>query len=101
MFEHPLSDAFFDYGVGAMCWSIEGGRRVLWFLAPPVGSKNPKVQFDLIRIYTERAEKHWSSSGPIKGWDGNLERPTLHGSVWLRDRKGWHGFIVNGDMRDA
>ena len=37
----------------------------------------------------------------ISGWDGNLERPTFNPSIWLHDRKGWHGFIREGDLVDA
>ena len=33
--------------------------------------------------------------------DGNIERPTLKPSIWLRDRKGWHGYITEGNLVTA
>ena len=94
-------DAFYACGVGAMFWRFDEGCRVLYFLAPPVGYKNPEVKFCMGRIYTMTDGKDWTVPGEVNGWDGNVERPTFHPSIWLRDRKGWHGFIRDGDLHDA
>lgn len=94
-------DAFFAYGIGAMCWSIDEGLRVLYFMAPPTGYKNGGVKFTLGRIYTMRSEGNRAVPGNVNGWDGNLERPTFEPSIWLLGRKGWHGYIRNGDLVDA
>ena len=99
MFPKGKSDAFFDHGVGAMEWEVDKeGRRALWFLAPDVTGKR---RWTLARIYMNRSATDWAVPGDVEGWDGNLERPTLHGSVWLRDKKGWHGFIKDGELVTA
>ena len=41
---HEDYDAFYEHGIGAMCWCIEDGKRVLYFLAPPVGYENPECK---------------------------------------------------------
>ena len=101
MFRDGFEDyqAFFNYGAGAMCWSKdEEGRRVLWFLAPNVtGFHRP----DLARIYMKRSATDWCQPGDVDAWDGNLECPTLQGSIWLHDRRGWHGWITDGNLVTA
>ena len=93
-------DAFFAYGPGAMAWEEDKeGRRVLYFLAPP--RPGWVCRFETARIHTETDGKDWTNPGPVKGWDGNIERPTFSPSIWLSDRKGWHGFIRNGDLHSA
>ena len=91
-------DAFFVYGPGAMCWSKdEESRRTLWFLAPSMRGR----RFDTARIYTETDGKDWCSPGSVQGWDGNIEKPTFNPSIWLHDRKGWHGWITAGNLVTA
>ena len=86
-------NSFDTYGVGAMKWSYDpDGTRVLWFRAP---------DNDCARIYTTRDDEYWCKGGRIVGWDGNVERPTFTPSIWLREKRGWHGFITNGDLHDA
>ena len=89
------------HGVGAMFWDIVQGNRVLYFLAPPVGDQNPECKFHLGRIYTMTDGKDWTHPGDVSGWDGNLEQPTFTPSIWLRNRKGWHGYITAGNLVDA
>ena len=104
-------DEFFAWGPGAMAWDCdEEGRRVLWFIAPRVGEEDRKRPFrfrdrttslpkgDLACIYTERSAEHWSVPGDVKSWNGNLEYPTFVGSIWLYNKRGWHGFIRGGDL---
>lgn len=99
---HEDYQAFFDYGPGAMCWATEEGHRVLWFLALPPADNPRGVRFEVARIYPAgHAENNWAAPGPRNGWDGNVERPTLHPSIWLNDRRGWHGWIKGGDLETA
>lgn len=92
-------DEFFKYGIGAMQWSRDNeGRRVLWFLAPDITGR---AKFEVARIYTETDGEFWNNPGTVEGWDGNEERPTFDPSIWLLDKKGWHGFIRNGDLVTA
>ena len=125
---HDDYDRFFAYGPGAMCWSNEDGRRTLWFLAPRVenGSlvtppetdthtygvharefgdepaivRGPR-NFDVARIFTHTNGLDWCVPGDVVGWDGDLVRPTFNPSIWLNDRRGWHGFIRRGNLYDA
>ena len=94
---------FDSHGIGAMCWSFdEDGTRVLWFIAPrvpPIPGRQRQQEY--ARLYTTRDDKLWRKGGPIKGWDGNEERPTFTPSIWLNDKKGWHGFIRAGNLSDA
>lgn len=92
-------DAFFDYGIGAMCWSKDDeGRRTLIFLAPTISGRRKWICSE---IYTLTDGKDWKTPGPIKGWDGNLEAPTFSPSIWLLNRAGWHGYIEQGNLRTA
>ena len=99
---HADYSAFFQHGIGAMCWSFDAeGRRELWFIAPCDAPESKG--WEVARIYCERSANDWAKPGPgpVSGWDGNVERPTFNPSIWLRDRKGWHGFIRDGDLHDA
>ena len=91
-------DAFFAYGVGAMCWSARNDERALVFLAPDVEHGG---RFICARILTSTDGRDWTKPGPVKGWDGDIEHPTFTPSIWLSDRSGWHGFIRRGDLYDA
>ena len=103
MFDDLARDyhAFFQYGPGAMRWSFDEGRRVLRFLAPPVGRTNPWARFETARIFCRRSATDWSQPGEVLGWDGNVVKPTFNPSIWLYDRKGWHGWIQRGDLVTA
>ena len=100
MFREADYDPFFAYGPGAMMWSEDKeGRRQLWFLAPP--DPGSSQRFATARIYTNSNGKDWCVPGDVNGWDGNEERPTLHPSIWLHDRRGWHGFVREGNLHTA
>ena len=92
-------DAFYSYGVGAMCWNLghQNNRRALYFLAPCDSLRGSETA----RILTMTDGKDWTHPGSVSGWDGNPEQPTFHPSIWLRDRKGWHGYIRAGNLIDA
>ena len=70
-----LRSAFWEYGIGAMCWrhvrDRDGGPavRALYVLLPPRG--------DAHALYVDHLPKNWAAPGKTRGWDGNLERPTL------------------------
>ena len=96
---HEDYDAFYAHGIGAMCWCTEEGRRVLYFLAPPTGY--PNMKFNMGRIYTMTDGQDWTNPGDVSGWDGNIERPTFHPSIWLSDKRGWHGYLTAGNLIDA
>ena len=95
MFRDPSVD-FYAYGVGAMFWSEHDGHRVLWLLAPETDGR-----YSPARIFVMHEAKNWAKPGNVSGWDGNLERPTFKPSIWLHDKKGWHGYIRNGDLVTA
>ena len=104
MFRDNLADydAFFDYGIGAMCWTRDAeGRRMLLFIAPHEPEIEGCPHWIVTRIYTRTDGKNWKEPGDVEGWDGNLETPTFSPSMWLLDREGWHGFIQNGDLVTA
>ena len=95
---HEDYDAFYAHGIGAMCWRRRHEQRALYFLAP---CQHSSRGFTGATILTMTDGKYWTTPGDVSGWDGNLERPTFDPSIWLRDRKGWHGFIQDGDLVDA
>ena len=95
-------DAFFEYGVGAMCWKQDPeGRRQLLFYAPWPEPYQNGVRGFCTLIYCQTDGQDWKVPGPVNGWNGNAERPTFQPSLWLLDRQGWHGFIVDGDLVTA
>ena len=95
---HEDYDAFFAYGLGAMCWRRRHDQRALFFLAP---CHNALVRFEGALILTMTDGSDWTVPGDVNGWDGNIKSPTFHPSIWLGDRMGWHGFIQEGDLVDA
>lgn len=59
-----------------------------------------------VLLYTSRQPNNWSAPGPVNGWDGNWDAPTLHPSIGINRHDGspgyeWHGFLENGVLRDA
>lgn len=98
MFRDVLADydAFFAHGPGAMCWGFDKqGRRMLHFLAPADAPRG----WEAACIYCQTNGRDWTVPGHVNGWDGDLERPTFHPSVWLRNKRGWHGYIERGNLR--
>ena len=95
---HEDYDPFFAYGLGAMCWRRRHDQRALFFLAP---YHNELLRFEGALILTMTDGSDWTVPGDVIGWDGNIKSPTFHPSIWLGDRKGWHGYIQDGDLVDA
>ena len=52
-----------------------------------------------IMLYMMRQPDNWSAPGEVSGWDGDLERPTLHPSISVPGE--WHGYLRDGEMEDA
>ena len=50
-----------------------------------------------IRVYTQHHENDWCTPGPVNGGDGNINAPTLKGSI---NAPGiWHDFMEKGKIR--
>ena len=104
MFRTDDWTGFWAYGVGAMKWRRVrdqnglGPIRKLYVLLPRVGMPGGEPN----AIYMERQPDNWASPGPVNGWDGDLERPTLTPSIQtLPHEGGWHGYITAGNLIDA
>ncbi len=66
-------DEFWAASVGAYTWldfGEDGGRALPLKYAPRPGEH--------ILLYACHAERNWARPGPVAGWDGNVERPTLN-----------------------
>ena len=109
-------DYFFDDGVpGDWIWTElrepdgSGPFRALLIIFPRVGlpsAENNRLQQrggELAHIYTSHQPNPmgWALPGPINGWDGNEDEPTLKPSIFIRGKskvKGWHGFFQKGKL---
>ena len=115
--------------IGDWWWSREIGwhdddptepLRVLWLIVPirderrlkgSYGPLSPDGAGELIRIYTSHegpTVKHpsgnWAAPGPVDGWDGDVDAPTLRPSIWVggsSDYPGWHGYLTDGKLSNA
>lgn len=74
-------------GEGPLCWAEPG--KALYFAAP--GDRA------LSRLFMQHAEGNWAEEGPVLGFNGDLERPSLSPSIHAGD---WHGYIVRGELAD-
>ena len=107
-------DWFFEHGMpGDWKWDSlthsdgSGPYLVLLGIFPLIGREPAganKIELrggELCDIYMSRQSDDWAQPGPVTGWDGNRDAPTLNGSIYIRGReevKGWHGFIHEGRM---
>lgn len=107
--------------VGDWWWGEEtDGTRVFWVIVPipqdraahgSYGPLSPDGDGEIIRIYPSHegpTEAHpsgnWAAPGPVNGWDGNEDFPTFRPSIFVggtTDHPGWHGFVENGQLRNA
>ena len=96
---------FWAHGVGAFCWSIiehPGGKvwRCLYILVP--SDTETKTGYVPLCLYPSREENDWASPGPVRGWDGNEDTPTLTPSIQAGEAGvGWHGHLTDGFLVDA
>ena len=59
--------------------------------------------FDRI-VYVRHAADNWSEGGDVKGWDGDLDAPTLSPSLLFKNASGedlWHGYLRRGEFVQA
>ena len=113
--EHVASwyDYFFDEGVpGDWIWTTtthsDGGPYKTMTIIFPLVGREPAAKHaieqrggELSQIYVNRQADDWAEPGPVAGWDGNEDQPTLNGSIFIRGREdvqGWHGFIRKGKL---
>ena len=109
-----LYDEVFDKGtLGDWWWcnvEIDGvSHEALHILVPSVGGRigqGPlqKRGIELIEVYPMHAKNNWANPGPINGWDGNRDAPTLSPSIFVgggSESPGWHGFFEGGELRNA
>ena len=85
-------DEFFAAPIefGRYWWTAEGETLLL-----QAGQRRG----DHILLHMSHEQGNWAQPGPINGWDGNLEKPTLSPSILVEGV--WHGFLENGEMRTA
>ena len=78
MFDNSWSDAFAEYGIGAMAWETynagkpDEGER-LCVIVPHPSPDPPYNGREWIHVYPMHAENNWAQPGPKNGWDGNRE----------------------------
>lgn len=109
MFDNSWSDAFAEYGIGAMAWETynagkpDEGER-LCVIVPHPSPDPPYNGREWIHVYPMHAENNWAQPGPKNGWDGNREAPTFSPSIDCScggRRPGWHGYIRQGKVCDT
>ena len=55
-------------------------------------------------LFMSRSKALWNKRGPIKAWNGDVQRPTLTGSILVTNRLGgtfWHGYLREGKAYEA
>lgn len=104
VFPH-LSQDFWDYGVGAMCWRHVGdgndNAHLALLVLLPDGHPNSKG-WEPHLLYADRTATDWAKPGDVHAWDGDVEHPTLHPSIQtLPSDTGWHGYIRKGILESV
>ena len=81
-------------------WASIDGHRVLWLQVPSLYGH----PCNRLALYMNRSETNWAEPGPINGWDGNEEFPTLAPSIQAKETvdgvevNGWHGYLISGRL---
>ena len=70
--------------VGDYRWSSTDGHGTLLLLVPDLLNEGQAPGVEILLIYPSHAENNWASPGPINGWDGNIEYPTLSPSILVQ-----------------
>lgn len=92
-------------GTGAWTLPKDGDDPVpdaLWIILPIRGFDGCDVYHALARLPVHRTGPSKTGRGWL--WDGNMERPTLDGSI-LRQKDGpgteeaWHGYLTEGVLK--
>lgn len=97
-------DELWATGIGAYYWTTmihtDGNHhKALILLVPDVPDRPDKPI--PVCLYVDRQPDNWSAPGHVRAWDGDEDYPTLTPSIWVNDRKGWHGFLTKGVLVDA
>ena len=97
-------DELWTVGIGAYLWSDifqgdHGINRALVLLIPDVPNRPNKAM--PVHLYPNHEEGNWAAPGDVNGWDGNEEFPTFSPSIWVNNRRGWHGFLQCGQLVEA
>ena len=109
-----MYDEIFEHGrLGDWHWAIiiepDGSEhRVIWMLVPSLrgGGQGPLEArgLELIQVFPRHAPNNWAKPGPVNGWDGNEDLPTLNPSIFVGGNSpnpGWHGFFRRGKVSNA
>ena len=95
------SQAFWDYGIGAVCWNVRGQSLLL--LIP---CSDCPHGYEVNRVFCRHEPGNWAKSGTDLGWNGNLEIPSLRPSIRIPNRHDenksdiWHGYLLNGVLTE-
>lgn len=76
------------------CWawaadSGDDGDMVLYLRVPG----------DVLKLFMFHSQMYWNERGPICGWDGDAEQPTLIDSI--QAPHGFHGYLRQGKLYDV
>ena len=94
--------AFWAHGPGAMSWTTVYGRdeteqhKALHLIVP-----GPTPDGVPLLLHVEHEDNNWAAPGPVKGWDRNMEQPTLTPSIQVLEHgepTGWHGWLTGGRL---
>lgn len=94
---------------GDWIWSRTDGHRTMLIIFPLIGmapalhNQLEQNGGELIHIHVNHQPnpRGWADHGPINGWDGDEDSPTLHPSIFVRGLEsspGWHGFLQAGQL---
>ena len=78
----------FDYGVGAFVWREGPPARLLLLIPWTRGS----VPYELVALDVQG----WGPGG-LHGWNGDIEAPTIYGSIAGYT---FHGWLLDGYLTD-
>ena len=106
---HVTDDnGFWNEGPGAFMWlTEEDGARALLLIVPFAFTGIPKRPWQLLHLFVDRSATDWNQEGGVHAWDGNIENPTLTGSILStlvvdgRVVDGWHGYLRGGILVGA
>ena len=100
-----ISSDFWAFGVGAFCWgAVEHPDGKIWqclyLLVPSHLEKGGALP---LCLYPSHGENNWESPGPVRGWDGDEDHPTLTPSILVKTEAGggWHGYLTAGELHSA
>lgn len=81
----------FDIGLGGVQGYPQSTARILFVC--------PNHKRCAVLLGPKHVDRPTSDALPIWGWDGNTEKPTITPSIDCSKGCGWHGHIINGELR--